>query len=298
MKRLTQTLLITAALFLIVPSAWAAVQVVDSDGTFYSATVEPSPLRSGGQTDATQIVVLKISPTGEQMHWVIDPTQDVLPDKDPDLLLVPGGSGPTLLWSRRNGRFDQVAFSRLEGEQWSPVRYLTNAPRHNLKPQAGVDSNGTGYVVWVVQDGGGSVSYATFDPSLGNLLSSPRDLRLELVRHSSPEWLMPEGDRHRPGPKDIVDPVPLPDGGSEVPIAPPSATPADPNPHSEAIGGTVTLNPGCSKAVAAVVKNRALWIGVFQNGSVLNYYRSRIPQGAPDGYLGLFLQTMLSQHCQ
>src|SRR5678809_153310 len=51
MKRLTRSLLITAALFLIVPSVWAAVQVVDADGTFYSATVELSPLRSGGQAD-------------------------------------------------------------------------------------------------------------------------------------------------------------------------------------------------------------------------------------------------------
>jgi hypothetical protein len=300
MKRLTRSLLITAALFLTVPSVWAAVQVVDADGTFYSATVELSPLRSGGQADATQIVVLQISPTGAQVRWVIEPTQDVLPDKDPDLLLVPGASGPVLLWSRRSGHFDQIALSRLEGGQWSPVRYLTNAPRNNLKPRAGVDSNGTGYVVWVVQEGGGSVSYATFDPTAGNLISSPRDLLQELVRHSPPQWLMPEADRHGRDSQDIVDPIALPDGGSEVPIAPPSADPPPvPQPHSsEPIGGTVTLNPGCTKALAAVVKNRAVWIGVLQNGSVLSYYRSRIPQGAPEGYLELFLETLLSQNCQ
>src|SRR4029453_18329076 len=105
------------------------------------------------------------------------------------------------------------------------------APRHSVKPRAGVDSNGTGYVVWVVQDGGGSVSYATFDPSMGNLLSSPRDLLLELARHSSPEWLMPEEDRHGRGPRSQVDPVPAPDGGSEVPIAPPNADPPPPGPQ-------------------------------------------------------------------
>jgi hypothetical protein len=282
-----------AALF-VFPSVWAAVQVVDYDGTLYSATVEPSAQRTGGQSDATQIVVLRLPTTGAQTRWVIDPTQDVASDKDPVLLLAPGASGPTLLWSRRNGRFSQIAISRLEGEQWSPLQYLTNGPRQHVRPEAGVDTSGTGYVVWVEQESGGSVSFATFDPILGNLLSSPRDLLLELVRHSPPEWLIPEESRHSRGPKQLVDPVPSPDGGNEAPIIPPSNA----QHVGEPIGGAVTLNPACPKALAAVVKNRGLWIGIFQNGVVLNYYRSQIPPGAPDDYLALFLQSLLNQHCQ
>jgi hypothetical protein len=60
----------------------------------------------------------------------------------------------------------------------------------------------------------------------------------------------------------------------------------------------VTLSPICTKVVAAISQNRALWIGVLQNGVVLNYYRSVVPVGAPDNYISLLLESLLNQNCQ
>ena len=64
------------------------------------------------------------------------------------------------------------------------------------------------------------------------------------------------------------------------------------------MGGSVTVSPACTKVVAAISRNKALWIGVLQNGVVLNYYRSVVPAGAPDDYISMLLESLLNQHCQ
>ena len=90
------------------------------------------------------------------------------------------------------------------------------------------------------------------------------------------------------------DPGILPEGGNDAPVVPPANT----QKLNEPVNGTVTLSPTCTKAVAAISRNRALWIGVLQNGVILNYYRSVVPAGAPDNYVPLLLQSLLNQHCQ
>jgi hypothetical protein len=291
MRKYARWILISAAALLLVSRSWATVRVVDSDGTLYSVDVVPA---SGSRSpDATALRYSRISPSGIQVGGVISPTQDSASDRDPTLVQAPGASGPILIWSRTNGLFDQIAYSRYDGVSWTQPAYFTDTPRQNTHPQAGVDASGTGYVVWVEAGSGGSVMLATFDPRTGNLISSPRDFFMELVRHSPPQWLSQDLLLARaPGRPQADEPGISPDGTNDVPIVPPAH-------HSdEPVGGTITLSPTCTKVVAAIVRNRALWIGVLQNGVVENYYRSVVPEGAPDNYVSLLLQSLLNQHCQ
>ncbi|PYQ14840.1 MAG: hypothetical protein DMH00_00675 [Acidobacteria bacterium] len=295
MRTYARWILVSAAALLFVPLSWATVQVVDADGTIY--TVEVASAAAGAAPAATQLTFTRNSPDGAQTHGVIRPAPSGGGDRDPVLLLVPGSSGPALIWSRQEGSFDRIAYSRYSGGTWSEVRYFTNTPHHNLYPQAGVDAGGTGYVVWVQAEGSGAVMLATFDPLTGDLIASPRDLFRELVRHAPPQWLTPDlavpSGLGLPQSGQIV--VSL-DGGNDTPAVPPANAYTG---HLDLpVGGVVALTPVCSQAVAAVVRGKALWIGVFQNGVVREYYRSVVPAGAPENYVNLLLQSLLTRHCQ
>jgi len=293
MRKYAQRILISAAALLFVSQSWATVQVVDPDGTLYS--VDVVQVSHSHSPRATALKFSKISLGGAQVDGMISPTQDSASDRDPTLVQVSGAPGPVLIWSRSNGAFDQIAYSRYDGVGWTQPTYLTNSPRDHSHPQAGVDASGTGYVLWVETGGSPSVMLATFDPQTGNLISSPRDFFMELVRHGPPQWLS-QGlllDRTHGRPQ-ADDPDILPEGGNDAPVVPPANT----QKLNEPVNGTVTLSPTCTKVVAAISRNRALWIGVLQNGVILNYYRSVVPAGAPDNYVPLLLQSLLNQHCQ
>jgi hypothetical protein len=279
---------VAAAALLFVSSVGATVMVVDVDGTSYSVDVVDAP--GGTSEDSTALELTLTTASGTQTS-LIAPTQDPEADRDPFLMLVPGSPGPALIWSRRNGLHDQIAYSKFEGQQWSPVQYLSDSPRHHVRPQAGVDAFGTGYVVWIESGGGGLAMLATFDPLTGNLISSPRDLFHDLVRSGPPQHLVgsrtrsPEPTskgRGRPGSGGIT-----PDGGNDGPAVPPATN----------TNNALSTSPSCGHAVAAVVKNRSLWMGIYQHGSVQQYYRSVIPEGSGADYLPMLLQTLLEQNC-
>lgn len=279
---------VAAAALLFVSNTGATVMVVDVDGTSYSVDVVEAP--GSTSEDSTALELTLTNASGTQIS-LIAPTQDHEADRDPFLMLVPGSPGPVLIWSRRNGQYDQIAYSKFENQQWSSVEYLTSSPRHHVMPQAGVDAFGTGYVVWTELGRNGSAMLATFDPLSGNLESSPRDLFRELVRNSPAQHLpathfpapSPKaGGRGRPNAGGIS-----PDGVGDVPAVPPAVT----------TNGALMVAPVCDHAVAAVAKNRSLWIGVLQHGTVQKYYRAVIPEGAPGDYLPELLQTLLEQNC-
>ena len=283
---------ILLAALLFVSSVGAAEQVVATDGTVYSVDVVEL---SATAPEATALSFSVLRANGAQRKGFVASTLDRLTDQDPQLVLDPAAAGPVLVWSRSDGLNRQIAYSRFAGDAWTDFKFLTWGPGDHVHPVAGVDSHGTGYVVWVEPSGSGSVVLATFDPASGRLLTAPRDLLLELVRHSPPE-ILSVGPVTPVGPSlsDIV-----PDGGSDVPNIPPgsSANKKSSPPPQGPGGGVLTVTPICSKAAAAVVKERALWIGVFEGGVVIKYYRSTIPQGAPDNYVNKLLQGLLERHC-
>jgi hypothetical protein len=290
MKKLSLSVLLTLLVLLLTPSSWAGAQLVDTDGTFYSVDVVPAP---DGPAGSTVLAFTRVAPNGARTLGLVDSTATATSDRDPALVRLIGSEGPSLLWSKKNGPFEQIAFSHFDGYRWGDPQFLTSTPGDHRFPQAGIDAWGTGYVIWVEMGGEGSVMLATFDPLTGNLLFSPQDLFRELVRHSPPQWLAAHTGTHppqiRPG---MTNPDIFPDGGSDAPIVPPA--PKDSSP----VSGTVTLSPACNKVVAAVERNRLLWIGVLQNGVVLDYYRAAIPAGAPGNYTSLLLQGLLERHCR
>jgi len=293
MRRNFCWILIGLVALLCTSRTWATtVSVVDSNGTIYSVDVVPS---SEGSSRGTALAYSRIAPDGSHAEGIIHPTQDAADDRDP-VLLVGDASGPLLIWTRKNGRFEQIALARYQGGSWTQPVYLTDSPAPHLRPQAGIDASGTGYLVWVEPTGGGKVMFATFDPATGNLLSSPRDFFLELVRHSPAQWLYQElPDPRTHGNRRTDDGGVQPDAANDVPAIPPAGS----APHvDQPVNGSLTLSPTCTKAVGAIVRNRALWIGVLQNGVVLEYYRSVIPAGAPENYVSMLLQSLLDQNCQ
>jgi hypothetical protein len=290
MRKYAQFILTLAAGLLLVSQSWAASEVVSPDGTLYSVKVVQAP--GSLSPNATALRVSRPL-NGTEVGGFISPTEDSAADRDPTLLPASGTSGPILIWSRSHGPFDQLAYSRFDGVGWTYPTFLTNTPRDHRRPQAGVDASGTGYLVWVETGANASVMLATFDPLTGNLISSPRDFFLELVRHSPPQWLSQDVLLPRShGRPQAEEPGIVPDGVDEVPVVPPGHKLGEP------VDGTVTLSPVCTKVVAAISRSRALWIGVLQNGVVLNYYRSVVPVGAPDNYISLLLESLLNQNCQ
>src|SRR5262245_4963067 len=287
MRTIARWAFAAAAALLFVSSPEATVMVVDVDGTSYSVDVVNAP--GGTSEDSTALELTRTTPSGTQTS-LIAPTQDPEADRDPFLMVVPGSPGPALIWSRRNGNFDQIAFSKFENQQWSPVQYLTNSSRHHSRPQAGVDAFGTGYVIWVEWGRGGTAILATFEPTTGDLLSSPRDLFRELVHGSSAEFIgvahspAPQSRRNRPDSGDIT-----PDTPNDVPAIPPTV--------QGSTNASLSLSPGCAHALAAVGKGQGLWLVVLQQGSVVQYYRSMVPGGATEDYLLMFLETLLAQNC-
>ena len=289
MRKYAHWILTLAAGLLLVSQSWAASEVVSPDGTLYSVKVVQAP---GSLSANATALRYSRSLNGIEVGGIISPTADSAADRDPTLLPASGTHGPILIWSRSHGPFDQLAYSRFDGAGWTHPTFLTNTPRNHVRPQAGVDASGTGYLVWVETGGNASVMLATFDPLTGNLISSPRDFFLELVRHSPPQWLSQDVLLPRSHGRKTDEPGILPDGADEIPVVPPGKKLGEP------VDGTVTLSPICTKAVAAISRNRALWIGVLQNGVVLNYYRSVVPEGAPDNYISLLLESLLNQNCQ
>ncbi len=288
MRKYAQWILALAAGLLLVSQSWAAGKVVNSDGTLYTVEVVQAP---GSHSPNATALRYSRSLNDTEVGGIISPTEDSAADRDPTLLPASGTRGPIVIWSRSNGPFAQLAYSRFDGVGWTHPTFLTNTPRDHLRPQAGVDASGTGYLVWV-EGGSASVMLATFDPLTGNLISSPRDFFLELVRHSPPQWLSQDVLLPRSSGRPQADgPGIGPDGVDEVPVVPPGKKLGEP------VDGTVTLTPICTKVVAAISHNRALWIGVLQNGVVLNYYRSVVPVGAPDNYVSLLLESLLNQNC-
>jgi len=289
-------LLLLAALFF-VPPAWARSQVVGLDGTVYSVEVVQN--QGEAQPGWTALSFSVLRPDGPAESGIVISTEDSRADRDPSLVLAPGADVPFLVWTRHDGLSDQIAYSHYQGNAWGGPRYLTTGAGDHVNPQAGVDGNGVAYVVWVEPAGAGSVMFATFDPSTGNLFSGPRDLFHELVRHSPAEWLTPgRGSKTHGGDPTDLGPWPVPEGGNDTPAIPPCSSTNTNNCKKDSISGGVILGPSCTKAAAAVVRTRGIWIGVLENGEVLAYYRSVIPAGAPEEYVALLLQTLLNQHCQ
>ena len=286
-----------AALFF-VPWAWAASQVVGVDGSVYSVGVVE--MEAGAPAGAAALAYSVLRPGGRVETGFVPPTEDLLADREPSLVLPPGEEGPFLIWTRSDGAHDQVAYSRYTGTLWTEMQYLTSGARDHLHPQVGVDSHGTAYIVWVEPAGGGSVVIATFDPGTGILVSGPRDLLREL-RRSPPEWLSQErGPGTAGGRLSDFDTEPVPEGGNDVPAIPPGSE-SNSNSKADSLScpsGRVALGSSCSLAVATAVKGRALHIGVLENGVVLKYYRSVIPAGAPEGYVAMLQQGLLEMHCR
>ena len=282
MRSARMIFLLLAALFL-VPWAGAATQVVNARGALVTVAVVRT-VRGAGPTALTYSV---LQPDGTLTSGWVGKTRDRLADREPSLVLGPGLDQPALVWSRHDGQYNQVAFSRFDGKSWTETRYLTTGGVDHLHPQAGVDGSGTGYAIWMEPIGGGRLMMAVFDPSTGTLYSSPRDILLELARHSPPEWLRPEqtslgdGDEGGSG-----------GGGNDGP-----AVPADGHKLSQP-AGNLTLNSGCTRVAVAVAKRRSLFIGILEGGVVLKYYRSMVPVGAPDNYASLLLESLLNQNCR
>ena len=289
-------LLILAALCFVIPCAWASTDVVDINGTHFSVYLEP--LSPGAPTGANALAYRITRTNGSVEEGRVDPSQDSQADRSPQLFLAPTVGGPVLIWSRQDGIYFHTAHARYDGNGWTEVTYLSSGPRDHLRPQAGIDAEGRGYVLWMESESSGRAMYALFDPLTGQLMTSPRNFLGALRRFSPLDWLG-SGREISHIHRDDRWPLGFPEGGNDAPAIPPGSNKSDDKNDKEGyLSGSLILTPTCSKAVVAVSRNRNLAVGVLEGGGVVWGYRKKIPVDAAPNFVDLLMETILNTHCQ
>jgi hypothetical protein len=297
MKKARWILPFAAALF-VVSFAGAAELVVDARGTIYTVEV----VQALGETspDATALSFTILRPARPVITGTIPSTEDSGSDREPQLVLSPAVKGPFLVWTRNDGLYDQIVYSRLEGSGWGPPRYLTFGARDHVRPQVGVDGHGTATLAWVEPSGAGAVMFGIFDPSTGNLLAAPKNLLREMNRKLSPERLRAEQDSRTMGGRySITGAWPLPTGGNDTPAIPPCHLGGAINCRNFSWPNSgVAADPTCGQTAVGVVWDNILSIGVLDGGVLVKHYRTMVPAGAPPEYAATQLRSILRERCR
>jgi len=295
MKKAQWILPLLAALFL-VPCAGATEKVVSADGTVYTIEV----VQTGGSSpEGTALAYTILHPGGTTDAGTVSPTEDHWGDREPTLVVSPEIAGPLLVWTRNDGLYDQIAYSRFDGNTWSQLKYLTSGARDHANPRVALDSHGLATLAWVEQTERKAVMIGTFDPFTGDVLMAPKDLLGELIRSSTPQWLggAPASTPIVGGRSANGGPWPSPDGGNDTPAIPPCSNGNTTNCKKDSIP-VVGWNPACPRIAAAIVRSNSMAIGLLDGGTVLRYYRAPIPAGAPPEYASMLLHTILEVHCE
>ena len=131
---------------------------------------------------------------------VVAPTGDTARDSSPFLALDDAGA-PVLVWSRFDGVYNKIAYTRYAGGDWTDFHYLTFGSGDDLLPLIATTASGS-YLFYT----GSSDRYffAPLDLASGRLFAPPRQIDLGV-------W-------HRPAPVPVAPGGPSLRGGVDVPI--------------------------------------------------------------------------------
>jgi hypothetical protein len=172
------------------PALAAGASIGLADGT--SLVVQEQRARQRGRvTDQAWTLGYSVTDAAGTRFGLVPPTADAARDSAPFLAVDDAGSA-VLVWSRFDGSFRKIAYTRFAGGQWTDFHYLTFGAGDDNHPRIGVSSP-LSYLFF--QNGSGGYQYALIDLRAGRLLAPPRDLDLKSARNDivPPRGVMSNG---------------------------------------------------------------------------------------------------------
>ena len=180
-------------------SAAAPRSVRAGDGSLVSVWEERG--RAGpGRTGGNSSIAYSVTDAAGTRVGTVSPTGDAGRDSAPFLALDGSGS-PVLLWSRFDGVYRKIAFSRFTAGAWTGFRFVTFGPGDDELPLVGVGQDGS-YLFFVVQPD--RYYYAPIELATGLLIGPPRAIDVVGLGQQKPRL-------NSPG-------APSLQGGGDVPV--------------------------------------------------------------------------------
>jgi len=171
----------------VLPSLAADASVTLADGTSITVKEQRGRIVHGRGNEAWTLGYTVTDAAGSHLG-LVPPTADAARDSAPFLAVDDTGSA-VLVWSRFDGSFRKIAYTRFAGGSWTDFHYLTFGPGDDDHPRIGVSTT-LSYLFF--RSATGEYQYALIDLVAGRLLATPRPLNLGSARN---DILPPRGWR-------------------------------------------------------------------------------------------------------
>ncbi len=159
------------------PALASARSVVLPDGSSLKVW-EPSVKSKTGQAQASRVLNYSVTDASGTRLGVVPPTADAALDTAPYLSMDATGSA-VLVWSRSDGLFRKIAYTRFSSGAWTDFHYLTFGPGDDDLPRIGTGSTGSFLFYLRPPD---KYQYAPVDLIAGRLFAAPRAIDLGSAR--------------------------------------------------------------------------------------------------------------------
>ena len=160
--------------------------VMAGDGSLVSVWEERGRAPRGSSGGNSSIVFSVTDASGTRTGTV-PPTGD--PGRDSAPFLAPDGNGSlVLLWSRFDGVYRKIAFSRFTDGAWTGFRFVTFGPGDDDLPLFGAGRDGS-YLFYVVQPN--RFYHAPIDLATGLLIGAPRGIDVAALARQKPRLVSP-----------------------------------------------------------------------------------------------------------
>jgi hypothetical protein len=223
--------------------------VILSDGSTLTVWEQRGPSPSGGEPWSIDYSLMDAQGT---ITGVVPSTADAAADSSPFLALDSTGSA-VLVWSRFDGAFWKIAYTRFSGNAWTNFHFLTFGSGDDIEPRIGTTSMGSYLYYCSYPD---RYLYAPVELVTGNLFAAPRLLNLGSGRRDFAPLL-------KPG-----DPGML--GGVDAPVVTGRGGKREIDPRTSLIQpGGPSLQGGTDVPVVSGQNKAAAW-GVGANGDCLH----------------------------
>lgn len=142
-----------------------------------------------GRTVGSSSLAYSVTDSFGTRTGTVPPTGDAGRDAAPFLASDADGS-LVLLWSRFDGVYRKIAFSRFTDGMWTGFRFVTFGPGDDDLPLFGAGQDGS-YLYYVVQPN--HFYYAPIDLSTGLLIGPPRGIDVAALARQKPRLTSPGG---------------------------------------------------------------------------------------------------------
>lgn len=289
------------------PAAAEPRSAMAADGVLVTVWEQRGRTPAGRAVESSSIAYSVTDASGTRVGTV-PPTADVARDSAP--FLAPDGHGSlVLVWSRFDGVYRKIAFSRFTDGAWTGFRFVTFGPGHDDLPIFGAGQDGS-FLFYVVQPS--RYFYAPIDPASGLLIGPPRAIDVGGLGRQRPRLLSPgtpslqggtdapinwKGCRDSGGCAGQQGRILLPgdgtlQGGTDAPVVVHQS-----NIRASAWG--VASGSGCRRQVLVLqsVDARTVLAAEFQNGRLRLLDRRPLPPQAAERFAESLAEALLPAVC-